>query len=235
MDNVIKENLEPGLYLVPTPIGNLRDITLRAMDVLSSANLVLCEDTRHSRKLFDSMNLHPRSLSSYHDHNETEKADWVANFVSEGNSVALISDAGSPCISDPGYRVVNAVRAKGLKVIPLPGATACVPALTASGFAVHEFTFVGFPPQKKGRQTFMKEIAERKDTVIMYESPNRIEKLMAELDAVIGTTRRVCVARELTKIHEEITVGTAAELYKKFAGRNVKGEITIVIENLVTD
>lgn len=222
--------LAPGLYLVPTPIGNIEDITLRALKVLSEADIVACEDTRHTGNLFKMLNIRAKKFDSFHEHNEIEKAKYLADEIAQGKSIALVSDAGSPAISDPGYRLVNECVERGLYVTALPGATAFVPALTGSGFAVHNFAFFGFAPQKKGRQTFLKNVLNCEMTSILYESTYRIEKLIEEIIEYGGAERSICIAREITKLHEEFIRGTAAEVKNKLKGNSTKGEFVVIIE-----
>lgn len=225
------EPLKPALYLVPTPIGNLEDITLRALRILASADIVACEDTRHTGQLLKLLGIRAKSIESYHDHNEASKAEYLVGKIADGKSLALVSDAGSPSISDPGYRLVQAAVAGGIDIVPLPGATAFVPALSASGMSVHEFCFLGFPPQKKGRQTFLKRAAELDTTVIFYESPFRINKLVDELIEICGEDRKICIAREISKMFEEFLRGSLAELKKIMSERsNLKGEMVVIIE-----
>jgi 16S rRNA (cytidine1402-2'-O)-methyltransferase len=223
--------LEPALYLVPVPIGNRDDITLRALNVLRDADLIASEDTRTTAHLLGLYEISQKRLVAYHDHNEHERAAELVGLIQQGRSVALVSEAGSPCVSDPGFRLVREAVARGVKVVPLPGATAFVPALTASGFAVNAFTFVGFPPHKKGRQTFVKQLVQREETSIVYESSHRIVKFLEELCAAEAAQRQVCVARELTKLYEEFLRGTAQEVLHVLQQRtSQKGEFVVVIE-----
>jgi len=228
-DNI--EAIEVGLYLVPTPIGNLEDITLRALKVISSADILCCEDTRHTGILLKHYSIYAKRLESYHEHNEKEKSRYLIDEIEKGNSLALVTDAGSPGISDPAYRLVTEAIDRGITIYPLPGATAFVPALTASGLAVNRFTFFGFPPQKKGRSTFIKNLANEENTIILYESPYRIPRLLLQLSEVLDDNRNICIAREISKIHEEFIRGTISEL-QNFMKHNtsVKGEFVVVIE-----
>lgn len=227
------DKLEPGLYLVPTPLGNLEDITLRALRILRNVDIIACEDTRHTGNLLKLLDIHAKQVISYHDHNEAQKADYLISMILEGKSLALVSDAGSPAISDPGYRLVDSAIKSGVKIVPLPGPTAFVPALIASGLPVHKFTFVGFPPQKKGRKTFMEEVMALESTIIMYESPYRIEKLVQEIAEYGGKDRKVCVAREISKIYEEFIRASAQELIELFKSKtNLKGEFVVLVEGL---
>ncbi|MCX6147355.1 MAG: 16S rRNA (cytidine(1402)-2'-O)-methyltransferase [Candidatus Kapabacteria bacterium] len=226
----MENKLKAGLYLVPTPIGNLEDITLRALRVLKECDLIACEDTRHSGMMLKKYQIE-KKLISYHDYNEADKSHYIAELIQSGKIVALISDAGSPCISDPGFKIVNLCNHFNLLIVPLPGATAFVPALTVSGFAIHNFTFLGFPPQKKGRQTFIKNMLERQETVIVYESSHRILKFVNELQEFGLGERRICLAREISKVFESFKIGNATEVlnYLKKA-ENQKGEFVLVIE-----
>jgi 16S rRNA (cytidine1402-2'-O)-methyltransferase len=223
--------LEPALYLVPTPIGNLGDITLRALDVLKNADIIACEDTRHSGTMLKHFDIKPKSLVSYFDHNEAEKSVYLISQILSGKSVALISDAGSPGISDPGYRLIQNAIAEDIKVVSLPGATAFVPALTASGMAVNRFKFFGFPPQKKGRKTFLENAVAEESTIIFYESSHRIEKLIDELGLLCNPERKICISREISKVYEEHIRGTIGELSGKTAKKkNLKGEFVVILE-----
>lgn len=226
------QKLEAALYVVPTPVGNLEDITLRAINVLREADIIACEDTRRTGMLLKHFNITPKKLESYHNHNEQTKAEFLSDKILGGASVALVSDAGTPAISDPGYRIVNAAIEKEIKIIALPGATALIPALAASGLAVNEFSFMGFPPQKKGRKTFIEMAMQQPRTTILYESPFRILKLLKEIDNH-SSKRKVCLAREISKIYEEYIRGTAAECIELLSRRqNIKGEFVVVIERL---
>ncbi len=226
----LKCELESALYLVPTPIGNLEDITFRAMRVLATVDMVACEDTRTTASLLKKIGVHATQLTSYHEYNEREKAPYLADLIKQGKSVALVSDAGTPALSDPGYRLINSTIELGLKIIALPGANALLPALSSSGFPTNEFIFMGFPPQKKGRQTFLKRVSEQETTVIIYESTHRIIKLVSELGEHCGDERQICIAREISKIYEEYLRGTIGELKITLAQRKeLKGEIVVVI------
>ena len=220
----------PGtLYLVATPIGNLEDITFRAVRVLKEADLIACEDTRQTRKLLDHYGI-ARPTISYHEHNEAERApDLVARLL-EGATVALVSDAGMPLVSDPGYRVVKAAVESGIPVVPLPGASALVTALAASGLPTDAFHFAGFLPAKAGqRRRALEALADEQATLVFYEAPHRIVEALREIEEALGP-RPVVVARELTKLHEEFLRGTAAEVADALAAREaVKGEITLLV------
>lgn len=222
-----------SLYLVPTPIGNLEDITLRALRILQEADFVACEDARRAGLLMKRLNVETRQFVSYHEHNEKIKTPQIIERILAGENGALISDAGSPSISDPGYRLVAAAIESGVDVVPLPGATAAIPALAASGLPCHSFVFAGFPPQKKGRRKFLQKFAESPETVIFYESPHRIAKLVGELVEICGGERNACLARELTKLHEEFIRGDLNSILKIISERtSVKGEIAFLIEGV---
>jgi 16S rRNA (cytidine1402-2'-O)-methyltransferase len=224
-----KNIIENALYLVPTPIGNLEDITLRAIKVLSNVDFIACEDTRNAGNLLKQLNINYKKLVSYHNYNENEKTVTIVNTILEGKSVALISDAGTPGISDPGYRLVNEAIKNKIKIIPLPGASALLPALTGSGFPIHKFTFAGFPPHKKGRKTFISAFKSYDSTIILYESPNRLHKLIDEIIEVFGTEIEVCIAREISKKFEEFIRGNVLEIKQNIDARQiVKGEIVVV-------
>jgi 16S rRNA (cytidine1402-2'-O)-methyltransferase len=225
-----QKSLAAALYLVSTPIGNMEDITLRAIRVLTEADLIACEDTRHTGMLLKKLEIHSKRLVSYHDHNETARADYLVESLKSGKSVALVSDAGTPAVSDPGYRVVNRAIEAGIDVVPIPGASAFLAALVASGMAVNRFAFWGFPPQKKGRHTFIEKALAAEMTVIIYESPNRILKLLEEIIEHSSPERQICIARELTKINEEFLRGTARECFESLASRSsIKGEFVVIL------
>jgi 16S rRNA (cytidine1402-2'-O)-methyltransferase len=224
----------PGaLYLVATPIGNLEDITDRAVRTLSEADLIACEDTRQTRKLLDHYSIQKPTVS-YHEHNEAERAEELAARLRGGASIALVTDAGMPLVSDPGYRLVRAALESGVAVIPIPGPSAALTALAASGLPTDAFHFAGFLPHKPGqRLKALEAIADEQATVIFYEAPHRIVEALEAVDEVLGS-RPVVVARELTKLHEEFLRGTAAEIRAILAVRDsVKGEITLLIGKAV--
>ena len=216
------------LYIVPTPIGNLEDITLRALRILKEVTVVLAEDTRTSRRLLDHYGI-TTHLRAFHAHNEHTVVDRVVDELASGMDMALISDAGTPGISDPGFLLARAGVAKGVRIECLPGATAFVPALVASGLPCDTFHFDGFLPHKKGRQTRLRFLAELPYTFVLYESPFRLVKCLDELIAVCGPERRACVARELSKLHEEITTTTLEALKLHYTQKDVKGEIVLVV------
>lgn len=223
--------IEPGLYIVPTPIGNLEDLTLRAIKVLSSVDIIACEDTRHSGSLLKSHNIFVNKLESYHEHNEESKSEILINELLNLKSVALISDAGMPGISDPGYKLVKKAIANDIKIISLPGPTAFVPALIASGFRNDRFLFAGFPPHKKGRKTFFEKLSDFDATIILYESPFRILKLLEDIENFVEGNREICLAREISKVFEEYLRGCAKDLLKHFSGgKQPKGEYVVIID-----
>lgn len=216
------------LTIVPTPIGNLEDITLRALRVLRSADMILAEDTRTSARLMQEYEI-KAPLVSYHKFNEHQVADDIANQINTGKQICLISDAGTPGISDPGFLLVRTCAEKGIEVQCLPGATAAIPAIVASGLPCDRFFFEGFLPHKKGRKTRMEQIAEREVTTILYESPNRLIKLLQLIQEVVDSERMVVVAREISKKFEEYKRGTASELEKHFTDNPPLGELVVLI------
>jgi len=218
-----------SLYLVPTPIGNLRDITLRALDVLKTVDLILAEDTRTSGKLLSHYEI-KRPLQSFHNFNEHHTLERLIKRMAEGECMALISDAGTPGISDPGFLLARACIQADLKIESLPGATAFVPALVKSGLPSDRFAFEGFLPHKKGRQTMLKKLAEEERTIIFYESPYRLLKTLGQLIEYFGALRKASVSRELTKIYEDTVNGTLEEILAHFNSKEVKGEIVIIVE-----
>ncbi|HZK92700.1 MAG TPA: 16S rRNA (cytidine(1402)-2'-O)-methyltransferase [Prolixibacteraceae bacterium] len=217
------------LYLVPTPIGNLEDITLRAIRILKEVDLILAEDTRTSAVLLKHYNIATR-LSSHHKFNEHRTVEHIAEQILAGNNIALISDAGTPSISDPGFLLTRTCLNMGVEVECLPGATAFVPALVNSGFPSDRFCFEGFLPQKKGRQKKLKELADETRTIIFYESPYRLVKALEQFAEYFGPERRVSVSREISKLFEENFRGTVAEVLLHFQSKTIKGEIVIVLE-----
>lgn len=217
------------LYIVPTPVGNLEDITLRALRILKEADLILAEDTRTSSVLLHHYDIHT-PLRSHHKFNEHETSDRVADEIAAGKNVALISDAGTPGISDPGFMLVRACVERGVEVQCLPGATAFVPALIDSGLPCDRFYFEGFLPQKKGRQTRYKALAEQTHTMVIYESPFRLVKTLTELAQYLGPDRRASVSREISKVHEDTQRGTLVELVEHFTTTPPKGEIVLIVE-----
>ena len=216
------------LYLVPTPIGNLSDITYRAVEVLKSVDAILCEDTRVSGKLLRHLEI-KKPLIAFHQHNEHKLTPRIIERLKGNETLALISDAGTPGISDPGYLVVSHCIENNIVVQSLPGATAFVPALVNSGLSSDKFVFEGFLPHKKGRQTRLKFLSEESRTILLYESPHRLLKCLKQLDEFFGE-RKAVVCREITKLHEETVRGNIKELIEHFNDKKVKGEIVIIIE-----
>ncbi len=227
----------PGiLYLVATPIGNLEDITLRALRVLrEEVAVIACEDTRQTQKLLHHFEIR-KPLLACHEHNENARAQEIVEMLERGESVALVSDAGTPLISDPGYRVVSAAVAAGANIVPIPGPSAALAALAASGLPTNEFRFIGFlPPKQTARRKTLAALAAETATLIAYESPHRILESLADITAELGS-RPIVLARELTKIHEEFLRGSAAEVHALLSARDsIKGEITLVIGQAVAE
>lgn len=225
----MSEENQVHLYLVPTPIGNLKDITFRAVDVLKSVDVILAEDTRTTGKLLKHYEIQ-RPLQSYHIFNEHKTVEKLVERMSNGEVLALVSDAGTPGISDPGFLLVRAAREAGLTVNCLPGATAFVPALVNSGLPNDRFTFEGFLPHKKGRKTRIENLLEEQRTMIFYESPHRLMKTLIQFSDTFGPERMACVSRELTKIYEENVRGTLQELILYYEENPIKGEIVLVVQ-----
>ncbi len=220
----------PGtLFIVATPIGNLEDITYRAVRVLQEADLIACEDTRHTRKLLDHYGIR-KPFVSYHEHNERERSDELLAQLEAGKNIALVSDAGTPLIADPGYRLVEKARAGGIVVSPVPGPSAIVAALSASGLPTDSFEFHGFFPVKSApRRRLLERLAHSESTQVFYEAPHRILQSLTDIAETLGP-RPIVVARELTKVHEEFLAGTAAEIRAALESRNgIKGEFTVLI------
>ncbi|MEJ5964424.1 16S rRNA (cytidine(1402)-2'-O)-methyltransferase [Pedobacter immunditicola] len=220
--------MDGKLFLVPTPIGNLEDMTFRAIRVLKEADIILAEDTRTSAPLLKHFGIDKKAYS-HHQHNEHKATSEIIRFLKEGKKVALISDAGTPAISDPGFYLVREVIKNDLEVECLPGATAFVPALVNSGLPADSFVFEGFLPVKKGRQTRMKKLAEEERTIILYESPHRLLKTLEEFSQFFGEDRQASVSRELTKLYEETVRGTLAEIKSHFENNILKGEFVICV------
>ncbi len=218
-----------SLYLVPTPIGNLGDMTLRGLEILKSVDTILAEDTRKSGILLKHFTI-SKPLQSFHIFNEHNILDGLIKRMADGEVMALITDAGTPGISDPGFLLVRECLKAGIKLETLPGATAFVPALVNSGFPTDRFVFEGFLPHKKGRQTLLKRLAEEDRTVILYESPHRLVKALEQMMEFMGQDRLVSVSRELTKLYEETFTGKLSEAHHHFLQKEVKGEIVIVID-----
>jgi 16S rRNA (cytidine1402-2'-O)-methyltransferase len=217
------------LYIVPTPIGNLDDITLRAIKVLQNVNTVIAEDTRTSGLLLKHLGIQ-KQQQSYHIFNEHQTVRKIIAQIKEGKTFALVSDAGTPSISDPGFLLIREALKENIKIECLPGATAFVPALVKSGLPSDRFVFEGFLPHKKGRKTRLEAFKSEDRTIILYESPHRIAKCLGELAEHLGSQRRASVSRELTKVYEETINGTLEELVKAFEGKSPKGEFVVVIE-----
>jgi len=221
--------LEPGLYLVATPIGNLRDITIRALETLAACDVLACEDTRITRRLLDRYGIAARPVA-YHEHNADQAGPRLLAELADGRSVALVSDAGTPLVSDPGYRLGVEARQAGHAVVPIPGPSAVLAALTASGLPTDDFRFIGFLPAKdKARRDRLAELRAEPTTLIAFESPRRLTQSLKAIETVMGTDRTVCVARELTKRFETVTTGSTYELLGRFVSETIKGEIVLLI------
>ena len=216
------------LYLVPTPVGNLGDMTYRAVSVLQSVDLILAEDTRTSKTLLQHYQINT-PMQSNHKYNEHQKLGQIIDRLHAGENIAVITDAGTPGISDPGFLVVRECVKEGIEVETLPGATAFVPALVNSGLPCDRFVFEGFLPQKKGRQTKLNSLTECKYTMVFYESPFRLVKTLEQLAEVLGVDRKAAVCREITKLHEETQRGTLAQLAQHYTEKGVKGEIVLIV------
>ncbi|MFI5161518.1 MAG: 16S rRNA (cytidine(1402)-2'-O)-methyltransferase [Sphingobacteriales bacterium] len=219
------------LYLVPTPIGNLEDMTFRAIRILKEADVVLAEDTRTSAPMLKHFDINQK-MYAHHQHNEHQATNEIIRFLKEGKNVALISDAGTPAISDPGFFLVREAIKHEIEVECLPGATAFVPALVNSGFPTDRFCFEGFLPLKKGRQTRYKQLAEEERTIILYESPHRFEKTLDEMVTYFGADRQISVSRELTKVYAETVRGTVEEVKSYFETHPAKGEFVICVAGI---
>ncbi|HWY67325.1 MAG TPA: 16S rRNA (cytidine(1402)-2'-O)-methyltransferase [Terriglobales bacterium] len=222
--------MAPGLYVVATPIGNLEDITLRALRILRQVDLIACEDTRHTQKLLNHFEI-KTPTQSYHQHNEAARAKELVERIAAGERIALVSDAGMPGISDPGERVIRAVVERGLNVVAIPGPSALIAALVASGLPTERFRFVGFLPARSGeRRSVLEGLADLTETLVFYEAPHRIVEMIHDLDNAFGSDRRVVIARELTKVHEEFLRGSVSELSAELARRDTtKGELTVIV------
>ena len=219
------------LSIVPTPIGNLNDITYRAVKVLKDSDIILCEDTRISKRLLDKYSI-DKPLYSYHIHNEHKVVEKYIQYIISGKKVSLISDAGTPGISDPGYLIIRESIKKNIEIDCLPGPTAFVPALINSGISSDKFVFEGFLPKKKGRMSRIEFLKEEKRSIIIYESPHRIKRLIEELKTVFGGQRLVSISRELSKIHQENIRGTLYEVDKNLESKNIKGEVILIINGV---
>lgn len=218
------------LYLVATPIGNLEDISKRAIDILSTVDLILCEDTRESGKLLSHYGI-KNNLMSYYSQVEDQKIPLIINYLKEGKNIALVSDSGTPCISDPGSKLVSACVENEIKVVPIPGPNSIIPALVLSGFEIKSFYFEGFIPQKKGRKKKLEEIANRKEMTVFFESPYRIQKLINELNELCPQ-REIALCRELTKKFEEVIRGKISDIKKNLASIKLKGEFVVIINSV---
>lgn len=228
-ENTSLTPLSGHLYVVATPIGNLADLTERARAILGSVDLIACEDTRTTGAMLTRLGLR-RELFAYHDHNEVEAAARLADLLAQGRSVAVVSDAGTPGLSDPGFRVVRECRRRGIPVVPVPGASALLAVLSASGLPTNGFLFVGFlPPKSAARITFFTKYRDFEYTLALYESCHRIDKAVDEIVATLGPTRVVCVAKEVTKLHETFFVGAAADVQARLAKASLKGEFVVLI------
>ena len=221
---------QPGhLYVVATPIGNLADLTDRARAILGAVDLVACEDTRTTGALLSRLGLN-RELFAYHEHNETEAAERLADQIAAGRSVAVVSDAGTPALSDPGFRVVRACRRRQLPVVPVPGACALTAVLSAAGLPTNGFLFAGFlPPKSAARIAFLEKYRDFDYTLALYESCHRIDKFAAEIVATLGPDRVVCIAKEVTKLHETFLVGLSADVQARLMKGSLKGEFVVLI------
>lgn len=219
------------LYVVATPIGNLEDISQRALKILSAVDIIAAEDTRHTRKLLSRHEIHPKKLMSYHEHNEREKLDTLLAALLSGQDVALVSDAGTPTVSDPGFPLVRRCVVEGVPIVPIPGPAALLSALSVSGIPTHAFYFAGFPPPKgSAKKRFFESLATLPSTLIFYESPHRVVKTINLMRETFGGDRFVTIAREMTKIHEEFSRGTLEELSETLSKKKPRGEYVIVLE-----
>jgi len=221
--------LPAGLYLIATPIGNLGDVSRRSIETLSAVDSLYAEDTRHSRKLLNHLGIE-RPLQACHEHNESAMADEIVRQIENGKSCGLISDAGSPGISDPGFRLVRACRKAGVMVTSIPGASAVIAALSISGLPTDSFRFVGFlPPKRAARIRFFEENKSARETLVLFESTHRINKFIEDAEGVLGNDRVICIARELTKQHESVLTGTLGDVKERFSKGSSKGEFVVMI------
>ncbi|MCF7812271.1 16S rRNA (cytidine(1402)-2'-O)-methyltransferase [Candidatus Gracilibacteria bacterium] len=216
------------LYMVATPIGNLGDMTLRAIEILKSVDVVITEDTRHTKILLEKYKI-DRPMTSFHAKTSPEKLQRLINKIQSGSAAAYVSDAGTPCVSDPGYRLIRAALEEGIEVLPLPGPSALTALLSVAGVPADSFCFHGFLPHKKGRQTLLKSFQDEKISHIFYESVHRFSRLLTELSEYLQKDRIIVIGRELTKIHEEVFRGTVLEAQKHFTAENTKGEFVVLI------
>lgn len=217
------------LFVVATPIGNLEDITLRAVNTLQTVDLIACEDTRHSLKLLNNYQI-KKPLVSYHQHSKTKKIDYLIQELKKGKAMAIVTDSGTPGISDPGQVLINKAVESGIKVVPIPGPSALTTALSVAGLPTDAFLFLGFLPLKKRRKKLIRSLRDEKKTVVLYESPYRILKTLEELKAALGTERQIVVTRELTKMFEEIIRGNIGEVLNKIKSTKPKGEFVVIIK-----
>ena len=220
---------DPQLYIVPTPIGNMKDITLRAIETLKTSDIILAEDTRHAKKLLNHYDI-LTNVNSYHLNNEHKRVDEYVQMIINGNKVSLITDAGTPCISDPGFLLIREAIKNNILITCLPGPTAFVPALVISGLPSDSFIFEGFLPRKKGRKSKLYEISQNTKTTILYESPFRIIKTLSDLKETIGLNRKIAIIREISKIYEEVFRGTIQEAIQEYNEKTIKGEFVICID-----
>lgn len=218
------------LYIVATPIGNLEDMTLRGIRILKEVNYIFAEDTRVTKKLLNHFEIE-NTVYRYDEFTKMHQITNIINLLKEGKDIALVTDAGTPCISDPGYELVDAAHKEGIKVVPIPGASALTASASVAGLSMRRFCFEGFLPKKKGRQTLLKSLAEEERTIVIYESPFRIEKTLRDIEQFIGV-REVVIIREITKIYEEIMRGTTTELIERLVRNPIKGEIVLLIKGL---
>lgn len=218
------------LYIVATPIGNLEDMTLRGIRILKEVNYIFAEDTRVTKKLLNHFEIE-NTVYRYDEFTKMHQITNIINLLKEGKDIALVTDAGTPCISDPGYELVDAAHKEGIKVVPIPGASALTASASVAGISMRRFCFEGFLPKKKGRQTLLKSLAEEERTIVIYESPFRIEKTLRDIEQFIGV-REVVIIREITKIYEEIMRGTTTELIERLSKNPIKGEIVLLIKGL---
>lgn len=218
------------LYIVATPIGNLEDMTLRGIRILKEVNYIFAEDTRVTKKLLNHFEIE-NTVYRYDEFTKMHQITNIINLLKEGKDIALVTDAGTPCISDPGYELVDEAHKEGIKVVPIPGASALTASASVAGLSMRRFCFEGFLPKKKGRQTLLKSLAEEERTIVIYESPFRIEKTLRDIEQFIGV-REVVIIREITKIYEEIMRGTTTELIERLAKNPIKGEIVLLIKGL---
>ena len=220
---------DPQLYIVPTPIGNMEDITLRAIETLNNSDIILAEDTRHAKKLLNHYNITTK-VNSYHLNNEHKKVDEYIKMLINGNKVSLITDAGTPCISDPGFLLIREAIKSNILITCLPGPTALIPALVVSGLSSDSFIFEGFLPRKKGRKSKLLEISQNTKTTILYESPFRVIKTLLDLKELMGSDRKIAIVREISKIYEEVFRGTVEEAILEYNERPIRGEFVICVD-----